>query len=211
MRVKEKEYISALLLVGFFGMTILGLSSSSGTQFLHLVPYVFLISAIVLVANNKYQNLDHYVFYALVFLLSLGIHIVLNFLNIEQLQPDYTSALGVQLFGIPLIVPTIWFFLINAVNGILRKFPFNTFIASLIGSFLIVIIDVFLEAQATKFGFWSWTNGDIPLANFGWWFSISFGFLFASFKLDIRNHTFTSTSAYVLMLLFLAASDTISF
>ena len=211
MPVKEKEYISAILLIGFFGMTILGLSSSSGPQFLHLVPYVFLISAIVVVANNKYQNLDHYVFYSLVLILSLGIHVILNFLNIEQLQPDYSSTLGIQLFGIPLVVPVIWFFLINAVNGILRKFPFNVIIASLIGAFLIVIIDVFLEAQATKFGFWSWPNDDMPLTNFVWWFFISFGFLYASFKLDIRNHTFTSTSAYILMLLFLAASDAISF
>lgn len=211
MPVKEKEYISTLLLLSFFGMTILGLSSSSGPQFLHLVPYVFLMSAIALVANNKYQNVDHYIFYGLVLIFSLGIHIVLNVLNIEQLQPDYTSGLGVQLFGIPLVVPVIWFFLINAVNGILRKFPFNHIVASIIGSFLIVIIDVFLEAQATKFGFWSWANGDIPLANFVWWFFISFGFLFASFKLDIRNHTFTSTSAYLLMLLFLAAADAINF
>lgn len=211
MPVKEKEYISALLLLGFFGMTILGLSSSSGSQFLHLVPYVFLMSAIVLVANNKYQNLDHYLFYALLFLFSFGIHVILNYLNLDQLQPDYSSTLGVELFGIPLVVPVIWFFLVNAVNGILRKFPFNTFIASIIGSFLIVIIDLFLEAQATKFGFWSWSGDEVPITNFVWWFSISFGFLFASFKLDIRNHTFTSTSAYILMLFFLAAADAISF
>ena len=211
MAVKEKEYISALLILGFFGMTILGLSSSSGPQFLHLVPYVFLMSAVVLVANNKYQNLDHYVFYVLILLMSFGIHVILNFLNIEELQPDYTSTLGVQLFGIPLVVPVIWFFLINSVNGILRKFPFNAFISSIIGSFLIVIIDLFLEAQASKFGFWRWVDNEIPLTNFAWWFAISFGFLFASFKLNIRNHTFISTFAYLFMLLFLAASDAISF
>lgn len=211
MPLKEKEYISALLLLAFFGMTILGLSSSSGANFLHLVPYVFLISAVVLVANNKYQNLDHYIFYGLILVLSYSIHLVLSVLKVPQLQPDYTTALGVQLFGIPLVLPVIWFFLVNSVNGILRKFPFNHFLSAIIGGFLIVIMDLFLEAQATKFGFWSWANDEVPFTNFFWWFFLSSGFLYFSFKLDIRNHTFTSTFAFLFMLIFLAAADAINF
>ena len=209
MRVKEKEYISALLLLAFFGMTILGLSSSSGTQFLHLIPYVFLISVFVIIANNNYQNFDHYFFYSIIFILSFLIHLMLKWFEISVLEPNYSKSLGVSLFGIPLIVPVIWVIVINSVNGILRKFKINMILASLIGAFLILILDVFIEAQAVKFGFWNWSGEDIPLTNYVWWFSLSVGFLYASFKLDIRNNTFISVTTYLLLLLFFAASDTI--
>ena len=211
MAIKEKEYMSAFILAGFFTITILGLTSSSGPQFLHLIPHIFLVSAIVLVVNNKYQNTEHYIFYTILLILSYLIHWLLIKLEIHQLQPDYSQTLGLQLLNVPLVIPVLWFLLVNVVNGMLRKFPFNTFIAAFIGSTLILIIDLFLEAQATKFGFWSWKNGEIPFTNFIWWFAISFGFLFTSLQLNIRNNTFISTVIFVLMLMFLTVSDTIVF
>lgn len=211
MIVKEKEYISALLLLAFFGMTILGLSSASGPQFLHLIPFVFLISMIVIIGNNKYQNFDHYFFYFIIFVLSFLIHLMLDWFQISILQPSYSKSLGVSLLGIPLVIPVIWVIVINSVNGILRKFNLNQFVASLLGAVLIVVLDVFIEAQAVKFGFWSWVGGDVPVANFVWWFSLSLGFLFASFKLNIRNNTFIGATTYILLLLFFAASDAITF
>lgn len=192
-------------------MTIFGLSSSSGAEFVRFIPYVFVVAAIVLVANNKYQNSDHYFFYGLVLILSYVIHLILSKLEIVELNPNYTATLGIRIFGIPLIVPIIWFFMVNTMNGMLRKFPFHDLVKSFIGASLIMIMDVFLEAQAQKFGFWNWGDDPIPMANYVWWFFIAFGFLLASFKLNIRNHTFTSVAAYILLLLFFVASDAIAF
>lgn len=211
MRVKEKEYISGLLLLAFFGMTIIGLSSSSGPQFLHLVPYVFLISVVVIIGNNKYQNFDHYFFYTMIFILSFAIHFMLDLFNINILHPNYSTTLGISIIGIPLIIPIIWVIVINSVNGILRKFRMNTILATFLGAFLVLVLDVFLEAQAVKFGFWNWEGEEIPVANYFWWFSLSFGFLLASFKLNIRNNTFIGTTTYILLLLFFAAADAITF
>lgn len=210
MKVREKEYISALLLLAFFGMTIIGLSSSSRQQFLHLIPYVFLISLGVIILNNNYQNFDHYFFYSIIFVLSLIIHIMLKWFEVSALEPIYRSSLGIKLFGIPLIIPVIWVIVVNCVNGILRKFRLNVILASFIGAILVLILDIFIEAQAVKFGFWNWSDGEIPLSNYFWWFSLSLGFIYASFKLDIRNNTFISVTTYLLLLLFFAASDTIS-
>jgi len=209
--LKEKEYISALMLIAFFAMTILGISSASGSQYLHLVPTAFLISAIVLVVNNKYHNFDHYFFYGLIFILSFGIHLSLDFFNVSVLKPNYSNSFGIKLFNIPLVIPVLWFVIINSVNGVLRKFRLNTYLAAFIGAFLVLILDVFIEAQAIKFGFWSWVGDETPIANYIWWFSLSFGFILASFKIGIRNNTFMGTTIYVLLLLFFAASDAISF
>ena len=209
--MKEKEYISALVLASFFTMTALGLASSSSAQFIHLVPYVFIVSAIVIIGNNKYQNFDHYFFYGLIFLLSFIIHLLLSLFDISVLRPSYSSSLGLNLMGVPLIIPVIWIIVINSVNGILRKFNLNAVISSFIGAILVLILDIFLETEAVKFGFWSWDGDIVPMANYFWWFSLSFGFLLFSFKLDIRNNTFIGVTTYILLLLFLVATDTISF
>ena len=211
MRVKEKEYISAILLLSFFGMTVIGLSSSNGPQFLHLVPYVFVVSAVLIIANNKYRNFDNYFFYGLIFILSYIIHLFLNIFHVSILHPNYSKSLGLSLFGVPLLIPTIWLIVISSVNGILRKFKLHQVLSAILGSFLVLVLDVFLEAQAVKFGFWNWNGIDVPIANYIWWVALSFGFILASFKLNIRNNTFVSTITYLLLLIFFAAADSISF
>jgi putative membrane protein len=50
----------------------------------------------------------------------------------------------------------------------------SVLVKSLVGSFLMVLMDYIIEPVAIKLGFWTWYGAAIPITNYITWFFIAF-------------------------------------
>ena len=88
---------------------------------------------------------------------------------------EYDTSLGVQLFGVPLVVPFAWVMMVHPCLCAARRIAGNW--VFLYGGALLAAWDLFLDALMVGAGRWTWEvdgahapfTPDIPLSNaFGW-------------------------------------------
>ena len=88
---------------------------------------------------------------------------------------EYDPSLGVQLFGVPLIVPCAWVMMVHPCLCAARRIAGNW--VFLYGGALLAAWDLFLDALMVGAGRWTWEvpgahvpfTPDVPLSNaFGW-------------------------------------------
>ena len=88
---------------------------------------------------------------------------------------EYDASLGVQLFGVPLIVPCAWVMMVHPCLCAARRIAGNW--VFLYGGALLAAWDLFLDALMVGAGRWTWEvpgahapfTPDIPMSNpFGW-------------------------------------------
>ena len=88
---------------------------------------------------------------------------------------EYDPSLGMQLFGVPLVVPFAWVMMVHPALVAARRIA-NTWVF-LYGGALLAAWDLFLDPQMVAAGRWKWEvtgshvpfTPDIPLSNpFGW-------------------------------------------
>ena len=110
-----------------------------------------------------------------VFILSLAIEV----LGVHTGWPfgiySYDSSLGVQIFGVPLLVPFAWIMMVHPTLCAARRVSGHW--VFLYGGALLAAWDLFLDPQMVSAGRWKWEftgahvpfTPDIPLSNaFGW-------------------------------------------
>ncbi|MEM6525156.1 MAG: carotenoid biosynthesis protein [Bacteroidota bacterium] len=85
----------------------------------------------------------------------------------------YGSNLGIKLDGVPLIIGINWAVLTLITGTIAHHFSKNLILRIVIGAFLMVFLDFFLEVSAPKFDFWHWGMGHAPIRNFTTWFILA--------------------------------------
>ena len=70
-----------------------------------------------------------------------------------------------------------------------KKYLSNSLLIGLASAILAVIFDIILEPIAIKFGYWNWSNIDVPLHNYIAWFLIAFFFsyFFSKFKIETKK------------------------
>ncbi len=88
---------------------------------------------------------------------------------------EYDASLGVQLFGVPLVVPCAWVMMVHPALCAARRIAGHW--VFLYGGALLMSWDLFLDPQMVAAGRWTWQvpgahvpfTPDIPLSNaFGW-------------------------------------------
>ena len=91
---------------------------------------------------------------------------------------EYDPSLGLQLIGVPLVVPFAWTMIAHPILCVARRVTNNW--VFLYGGFALMAWDLFLDPQMVAAGRWSWTftgahipfQPEIPLSNaFGWLFA----------------------------------------
>ena len=90
----------------------------------------------------------------------------------------YDSSLGIQVFGVPLVVPFAWVMMAHPVLVLARRISKNW--VFLVGGIAMMGWDLFLDPQMVAANRWTWTfdgahvpfQSEIPLSNaFGWLFA----------------------------------------
>lgn len=84
----------------------------------------------------------------------------------------YTNALGITLFGVPVLIGVTWIGTTYACNVISASWSNSSFLAAVYAALLMVLFDIVLERFATAVPLWQWAGGSIPIYNYVCWFGI---------------------------------------
>ena len=172
MILKNKISISIFIIWLFNISGILGILSSNSEWFLKLTPINLSMYVILIIwCAEHIRN---------TFLLAFFIPFVIGFIT-EYLGVNYGlifgsysygDNLGLKLAGVPLMICVNWAVLtiITAdISSILHK---NIFVQSLLGGFIMMLLDLMIEVSAPRFDFWAFENSVIPIKNYVAWFII---------------------------------------
>lgn len=115
---------------------------------------------------------------------------------------DYTSALGIQLLSVPLVVPLAWAMTAYPVLLLARRLTNGLggghayrITCSAIGALSMTAWDLFLDPQMVSAGYWIWAPNPttlpgvpgIPAVNYLGWLGASFVLMFLLSYLPARN------------------------
>lgn len=90
---------------------------------------------------------------------------------------EYSSALGISLLGVPLVIPLAWSMMAYPVLLAAQRLSVTGMGTALIGGWLLASWDLFLDPQMVGQGYWTWADAGwalpgipgIPLQNYlGW-------------------------------------------
>lgn len=201
-RFQKKEYIIIILLYLFQISAIVGISLGYFNWFIEKTPLVLGLNFLTLIYFTEHLNIK---FLSVGFLLFLGGMIIewcgisFSFIFGEYF---YGENLGYKLFGVPLLIGVNWMVLVVISNCISKRLVSNKIIVSLLGAFLMVFLDFFIEPNTERFDFWIWTEGEAPFRNFVMWFVFAF-LLQLLFSFSTKNKFSKSTvHIYLSQLLF---------
>jgi putative membrane protein len=131
-----------------------------------------LLSAALVIFTSKQNNWKFYVSLLLVAVLSFFVEVLGVKTELIFGSYYYGGSFGYKLFSVPLLIGLNWAMLLY-ITAQFSKFK-NRMINALFGAFLMVFLDYFMEQNASKFDFWHWKEGIIPIQNYVAWFFISF-------------------------------------
>lgn len=191
-----------LVLVVLYSVGIVGLSSPYSHWFLALTPAHLLISLFVLLAvHPAWSGVQ---IGTMLFVAVAGF--MVEVLGVNTGFPfgeySYGEALGLKMWNTPLLIGANWLMLIYATHTIARRIFSHPFLIILVGSLLMVGLDIVLEPAAIHLGFWDWTAAVPPLENYLAWGVVSafFHFLFLKYVPNYSNNI--AGPLYVLQFVF---------
>lgn len=171
--ISKYKIIISILIIWLFNISgILGILSSNSEWFLKLTPINLSMYVILIIWSAEHIRNT--------FLLAFFIPFVIGFIT-EYLGVNYGlifgsysygDNLGLKLAGVPLMICVNWAVLtiITAdISSILHK---NIFAQSLLGGFIMMLLDLMIEVSAPRFDFWAFENSVIPIKNYVAWFII---------------------------------------
>jgi putative membrane protein len=200
---KEKNilFISTLVLVIVHLAGVIGIHSCYNDTFLSLTPANLVLSASLLICNQKEFNPAFFIFLVSTFLIGFFIEVVGVHTGIVFGWYTYGERLGFKLWDVPLVMGLNWLVLIFAAGVISNRIRSNKFVKSAVGACLLIVLDFVLEPVAIKFGFWSW-SGSIPLKNYVAWYLISYILLLLFHSLQFNKENKLAQPLYIIQLVF---------
>lgn len=113
--------------------------------------------------------------------ITLGVSMLVEVLGVNAQFPfgdyDYSSALGPQVLGVPLLIPLAWASMAYPCLLAAQRLAVDPLATTIIGGVLFAGWDLFLDPQMVGEGYWTWNSvgwhlpgiDGIPLQNFlGW-------------------------------------------
>jgi putative membrane protein len=114
----------------------------------------------------------------------------------------YGSNFGPKILGVPLLIGVNWAMLTFICGSIANKLSENIFLKSLLGTFMMLFLDLFMEKVAPIFDFWEFTGGYAPVDNYIAWGVISFIFLLIFHLFKVKGNFLISFHIYMVQLVF---------
>jgi len=157
-------------LVGLIGLSI----PFTRSIFLYIVPWHLLLMMAVIVLNHNRVDTRFIFFLVLIFISGFaaewaGIHKHWFFGDYY-----YGKTLGFKVLDVPLIVGVNWFLLTYSASVLMQRSRLKSmFLRIIIGSLILVLLDLLIEPVAVRLDYWHWAGDVIPLKNYLSWFLAS--------------------------------------
>ncbi|MCX2576261.1 carotenoid biosynthesis protein [Pedobacter sandarakinus] len=201
--LKVKKVAVAMIiifhLVGLIGFLV----PMAQPYFLKLVPFHLLLmfAIIIFTYNGNVKRLA--LFISGVFLCGwlvevLGVHTGKIFGSYY-----YGNTLGYKIAAVPILMGVNWVILIFSIGQMMKGFKVrNSTVASLLGAFILITFDFFLEPVAMKFDYWQWDWHKVPLQNFIAWFIVSVILLKFYYAFGLKQQKLIGSAMFLSQLIF---------
>ena len=195
-------YIAIIILWLFHISGILGISVGFKDWFANKTPLNLLIMFVALI-----------VFFPLDSIKKWGLFLCFGVLGIlaEYLgvtfglffgEYAYGNNFGPKIYGVPLLIGVNWALLTFICGAIANKMSDNVFLKSLLGTFMMLFLDLFMEKVAPIFDFWAFSGGYAPVDNYIAWGIISFIFHLVFHLFKTQGKFQISLHLYLVQLVF---------
>ena len=169
---RYKDGVLIALLLIFYTVGTIGLLSEDRESFLELSFLNLAISFGVLLLARISHSWKFYLFCLIGFFIGMsaewiGVHTGYLFGEYK-----YGPNLGPQWWNVPFIIGINWIMLTIISGAIADKTNFHWLIKAIIGTLLMLALDLLIEPVAIQSNYWIW-NGEIPLSNFIGWFGVA--------------------------------------
>lgn len=202
---EEKIAVSVIGLFHLVGAGLLLFSKGGLYQVaLDLVPINLIFTFLVAV---KYQTEFSLRFIlTLVWIYCIGLAAEIVGVNYGWLFGEYTygEVLGIAIFNTPLIIGLNWVLVTYCTGSFIELFRIPKILKCFASVVFLVSFDYFLEPVAIKNGFWTWTNGGVPLQNYIGWAIVSSILMTLFFYTDFpKKNKVASTIIFIQFAFFL--------
>ena len=169
-----RKEIHLFFLIAFFQICgLIGVLFIDRDLTLSLTPQNLLVTtfSIFFIYEDKIKMLRFFIF-----AFSIGFLVEVIGVNYGIIFGNYTygTVLGFKVLNVPLMIGVNWFFLSISCGGISDIFFKELIPKVLLGSFLMVFLDILIEPLAPVLNFWEFEGGIAPIKNYIGWFMTSF-------------------------------------
>ena len=183
---------------GFFGIL-----SDQNEFFLSTTPYVLSLTLLLLILNHDLSDKKSKIGLILIFLFGLIVEILGVNYGLFFGEYSYGANLGPKIYEVPYVIGFNWVLLIIATGSISDKLIKGKEIYKILfASFLMILIDLFIEKSAPKLDFWEFVISPVPFSNYLWWFIFSLCFQYIFFKTVKTKEYNLSSNILVIQFLF---------
>lgn len=196
-------YIGSLVfLIIIYTVGVIGLNTEFKNEIAALTPYTLVLSAIVLLLNHREWNRYFVIFVAFAAISGYLIELIGIESKLIFGTYSYGKTLGYKLYEVPIVMGLNWFLMVYSCGMVANLFRFGVFIKSIVGAFLMVILDLSLEPVAVNLDFWTWENGIIPIQNYIAWFIVAFVLLIYFHKLELKKMNRIAVGLFIIQYIF---------
>ncbi|GAA0756172.1 carotenoid biosynthesis protein [Psychroflexus lacisalsi] len=114
----------------------------------------------------------------------------------------YGDNFGPKIFEVPILIGVNWAMLTFTCGAVANHLSDNIFLKSLLGTFMMLFLDLFMEKVAPIFDFWEFSGGYAPIDNYIAWGIISFIFHLVFHLAKIKGQFLISFNLYLVQLVF---------
>lgn len=183
----------AITIIGIFHLVGAGLLMlSKGLLYqisLDLIPFILIITALVSIKFQSDYQSGFFRFFILAILIGFFAEVLGTNTGLLFGHYAYGNTLGFTIFSTPLLIGINWFLLSYGTGALISPLKIPVWSKWLLATALMVLFDYFMEPVALKHGFWSWTDGNIPVSNYIGWAIVSaiIMFFFYQTKMEKKN------------------------
>ena len=195
------ENISIALIWLFHVSGMLGIIYANSNWFISLTPLNLTLNFILLLVNCNGNK-------RVLTIITLGFFIgmITEILGVQYgwIFGDYQygNQLGTKLMGVPILIGVNWAILCVITGAIAQQFYLNKFMRVLIGTSLMLFLDLLMEPLAPILDFWVFEGKEAPLQNYLGWTVVAVFLQFGYYFLKVRINGSFPYHLYLLQIIF---------
>ncbi|MFM9007349.1 MAG: carotenoid biosynthesis protein [Bacteroidota bacterium] len=165
--------VSVFILWLTYVSVLVGMNFGYTQWFISMTPLNQLLCFILLMLNYPILNSRLGLVFLACFAIGFGAEQVGVHTGILFGDYAYLHNFGPKFAGVPWLIGVNWALLAFITYGLCSTLPIPTFLQVMLGSLLMVLLDVLMEPLAPGFGFWAFSGNEVPVWNYICWFMVA--------------------------------------